>query len=71
MALANIGGYALLMTALLSIEGSIVYPLRTVVNVLSIFLLTFILFREKINMLEAMGAVIALVGLVLVSANLG
>jgi len=71
MALANLGTIALLLIALLSIDGSIVYPLRTVVNVLSIFLLTFVLFREKATALEVVGVVIALVGLVLVSATMG
>ena len=71
MALANLGTIALLLTALLSIDGSVVYPLRTVVNVLSIFLLSFVLFREKATVLEVVGVVIALVGLVLVSATMG
>jgi drug/metabolite transporter (DMT)-like permease len=71
MALANLGSIALLLTALRFLDGSIVYPLRTVVNVLSIFLLTFLLFREKATVLEGVGAVIALAGLVLVSATMG
>jgi drug/metabolite transporter (DMT)-like permease len=71
MALANLGSIALLLTALRFLDGSVVYPLRTVVNVLSIFLLTFILFREKATVLEGMGAVVALAGLVLVSATMG
>lgn len=71
MALTNVGSIALLIIALLSIDGSVVYPLRTVVNILSIFLLTFVLFREKATLLEAAGAVIALTGLVLVSATMG
>jgi len=71
MALTNVGAIALLIIALLSIDGSVVYPLRTVVNILSIFFLTFVLFREKANLLEAAGAVIALTGLVLVSATMG
>ncbi len=66
MGITNVGAIALLMIALQSIEGSIVFPLRTVVNVLSIFLLTFILFREKPSFLEAVGVLIALTGLVLV-----
>ncbi len=71
MSLTNVGAIALLIIALLHIDGSVVYPLRTVVNILTIFLLSFVLFRERANLLEAIGAVIALAGLVLVSATMG
>lgn len=71
MALTNVGAIALLMIALHWIDGSVVYPLRTVVNILSIFFLSFVLFREKANLLEGVGAVVALIGLVLVSSTMG
>jgi drug/metabolite transporter (DMT)-like permease len=71
MTAANVAAVALLVISLRYLDGSIVYPLRTVVNVLSIFIMSFIFFREKATFLEAVGAVIALAGLVLVSATMG
>ena len=70
MGLTNMGSVALLVIALRRVAGSSVYPLRMVVNVLSIFIFSFFFFREKANILEMIGVVIALTGLVLVTTVL-
>ena len=72
---ANMGLMGLLVTAFIiialrgGIPGSIAFPVRTVVNVLTVFLLSFILFKEKVRLLEGFGVIIALAGIVIVSAS--
>ena len=53
------------------IGGSVAFPLRAIVNVLLVFLLSFLLFREKVTFLEGVGALVALAGIAMVSAALG
>ncbi len=62
---------AFIVLALKEMGGSIVYPFRTVINIFFVFGLSFLLFREKIGVLEAVGAIVALTGIVLVSATNG
>jgi drug/metabolite transporter (DMT)-like permease len=56
--------------ALMFLRGAIVYPLRSVINVLCVFVLSFLLFKEKVRVMEAVGSLLALAGIVLVSATL-
>ena len=71
MGMVNTLGPALLIIAVKLSPGTVVYPLRTVTNLLFVFLLSYLLFREKMNLPEAAGAGSALIGLVLVSLSLG
>ena len=59
-----------IIMALLGIDGSVAFPLRTIVNVLLVFFLTFTLFGEKVGLLEGVGAAVALTGIALVSSAL-
>ena len=60
-----------ILLALKEMGGSIVYPFRTVINILSVFGLSFLLFREKVGAFEAVGVIVALGGIVLVAATNG
>lgn len=60
-----------IICALQAINGSVAFPLRSVINVLAVFLLSFLLFRERFNPLEGVGSAFALAGIVLVSSSMG
>lgn len=61
---------AFITMALKFLRGAIVYPLRSVINVLCVFILSFLIFRERIRVVEAIGSLMALAGIVLVSSTL-
>ena len=61
---------AFIILALQDISGSVAFPLRSVVNVLMVFFLSFLLFGERFTFLEGLGSVFALGGIALVSASL-
>ena len=71
MSVASSIAAAFTIMALGHASGSGVYPVRSVANLLFVFLFSHILFHEKVRFLEAVGAVIATVRIVLVSSSLG
>ena len=56
--------------ALKFLRGAVVYPLRSVINILCVFALSFLLFKERVRPLEAIGSATALAGIVLVAVAL-
>lgn len=56
--------------ALKFLRGAVVYPLRSVINILCVFILSFLLFKERLRPLEAIGSATAVAGIVLVAAAL-
>ena len=56
--------------ALKFLRGAVVYPLRSVINILCVFILSFLLFKERVRPLEAIGSATAVAGIVLVAAAL-
>jgi len=56
--------------AVMYLRGAVVYPLRSVVNILSVFVLSFLLFKEQVRPLEAVGSGLAVAGIVLVSTTI-
>jgi drug/metabolite transporter (DMT)-like permease len=71
MSLTNSLSAAFLVVATKSLPGAIVYPVRGVMNVLVVFVMSFLLFRERVRPLEAVGSLVALAGIVLVAMTLG
>jgi len=71
MSLTNSLSAAFLVVATKALPGAIVYPVRSVMNVLVVFVMSFLLFKERVRPLEAVGSLVALAGIVLVAATLG
>jgi len=71
MSLTNSLSAAFLVVATRGLPGAVVYPVRSAVNVLVVFVMSFVLFRERVRPLEAVGSAVALAGIVLVAATLG
>ncbi len=69
MSLTNMSAAAVLILALREIPGSIVFPLRNAVSIISVFVFSFLFFKEKANLLEITGSVIAVSGIVIVSGS--
>jgi uncharacterized membrane protein len=61
---------AFITLALKYLKGAIVYPLRNVTNILCVFVLSFLLFKERVRPLEAVGSALALAGIVLVTTTI-
>jgi drug/metabolite transporter (DMT)-like permease len=59
---------AFIILALQETSGSVAFPLRSVVNVLTVFFLSFLLFGERFTLLEGLGSALAIGGIALVSA---
>ncbi len=70
MGVTGVPANAFITMALKYLRGAIVYPLRSVVNILCVFILSFLLFKERVRALEAIGSLLAVTGIVLVSATL-
>ncbi|MCK5006767.1 MAG: EamA family transporter [Spirochaetales bacterium] len=70
MGLTSVPTTALITLALRYLRGAIVFPLRSVINILCVFILSFLLFKERVRTIEAIGSLIALAGIVLVSTAL-
>ena len=70
MGVTSVPATAFITMALKFLRGAIVYPLRSVINILCVFVLSFLLFKERVRPLEAIGSVMAVAGIVLVSATL-
>jgi drug/metabolite transporter (DMT)-like permease len=70
MGVTSVPNTAFITVALKFLSGAVVYPLRCVVNILCVFFLSFLLFREKVRPVEAVGSILAVAGIVLVSATL-
>jgi drug/metabolite transporter (DMT)-like permease len=70
MGVTSVPSTAFITMALKFLRGAVVYPLRSVINILCVFILSFLLFKERVRPLEAIGSVMAVAGIVLVSATL-
>ena len=70
MGVTSVPATAFITMALKFLRGAIVYPLRSVINILCVFVLSFLLFKERVRPLEAIGSAMAVAGIVLVSATL-
>ena len=70
MGVTSVPANAFITMALKFLRGAIVYPLRSVLNILCVFILSFLLFKERVRTLEAIGSLLAVAGIVLVSATL-
>jgi len=70
MGLTSVPTTVLITLSLRYLRGAIVYPLRSSINVLGVFILSFLFFKERVRMIEAIGSLVALAGIVLVSASL-
>jgi drug/metabolite transporter (DMT)-like permease len=71
MSLTNSLSAAFLVMAVKGLPGAIVYPVRSVANVLVVFLLSFLFFKERVRPFEALGSAVALAGIVMVATTLG
>ena len=60
---------AFIILALQDTSGAVAFPLRSVINVLTVFFLSFLLFGERFTLLEGLGSVFALGGIALVAAS--
>jgi drug/metabolite transporter (DMT)-like permease len=70
MGVTAVPANAFITMAVKYLRGAIVYPLRSVVNILCVFILSFLVFKERVRPLEAVGSGLAVVGIVLVSATI-
>ena len=70
MGVTAVPANAFITIAVKYLQGAVVYPLRSVVNILSVFVLSFLLFKERVRPLEAVGSGLAVVGIVLVSTTI-
>jgi len=70
MGVTSVPTTAFITMALKFLRGAIVYPLRSVINILGVFVLSFLLFKERVRPVEAVGSAMAVAGIVLVSATL-
>jgi drug/metabolite transporter (DMT)-like permease len=70
MGVTSVPATAFVTVALRFLRGVVVYPLRSVINILFVFVLSFLLFKERVRILEAIGSTLAVAGIVLVSATI-
>jgi uncharacterized membrane protein len=70
MGVTGVPATAFITMALKFLRGAVVYPLRSVINILCVFILSFLLFKERVRILEAVGSAMAVAGIVLVSVTL-
>jgi uncharacterized membrane protein len=70
MGVTGVPATAFITMALKFLRGAVVYPLRSVINILFVFILSFLLFKERVRFLEAIGSALAVAGIVLVSVTL-
>jgi drug/metabolite transporter (DMT)-like permease len=71
MSLSSVLLGTFIILALQEISGSVAFPLRSVINVLTVFFLSFLLFGERFTLVEGLASVLALGGIALVSSSIG
>jgi drug/metabolite transporter (DMT)-like permease len=71
MSVTNQAAAAFLILALKGIPGAVVYPLRNIVNILLVFLVSIFVFKERVSPSESIGTAVAVVGIAVVSASAG
>jgi drug/metabolite transporter (DMT)-like permease len=71
MSITNQAAAAFLILAVKGVPGSVVYPLRNVVNILLVFLVSILLFRERVSPSEGIGTAVAVAGIAVLSASTG
>ena len=69
MSVTNQAAAVFLILAVKGIPGSVVYPLRNIVNILLVFLVSIFVFKEKVSPSEGIGTAVAVVGIAVVSAS--
>ena len=65
----NILAFALLLIGLGALPGTVAFPIRNAVNIVSVFIFSFLLFRERSTRYELAGAGAAVAGIILVSSG--
>jgi drug/metabolite transporter (DMT)-like permease len=71
MSVTNQAAAVFLIVAVKGVPGSVVYPLRNVVNILLVFLVSIFVFRERISPSEGIGTAVAVAGIAVLSASSG
>jgi drug/metabolite transporter (DMT)-like permease len=69
MCITNQAAAVFLILAVKGVPGSVVYPLRNVVNILLVFLVSTLVFRERVSPSEGIGTAVAVVGIAVLSAS--
>ncbi len=69
MGVLNMTAFGLLLIGLHTVPGTIAFPARNAVNILAVFLFSFLLFGERADRYELAGAGAAVVGIALVSSG--
>lgn len=67
MSAARLAVPLLLLLALGSVVGTIVFPLRTITNIVAVLLLSFAFYGERLKVLEALGIPVAVAAIVLLT----
>jgi drug/metabolite transporter (DMT)-like permease len=71
MSITNLAAVAFLILAVKGVSGSVVYPLRNVVSILLVFLVSILVFRERVSPAEGIGTAVAVAGIAVLSASTG
>lgn len=69
MCITNQAATVFLILAVKGVPGSVVYPLRNVVNILLVFLVSILVFRERVSPSEGIGTTVAVLGIAVLSAS--
>ena len=70
MGFFSILGMGLTIIGLKTVPGSIAYPLRNAVNIIVVFLLSHLFFKEKARKIEFVGIAVAIAGIVILSSSM-
>ena len=71
MSITSQAAAAFLILAVKGVPGSVVYPLRNVISILLVLLISILVFREKISPAEGIGTAVAVAGIAVLSASTG
>lgn len=70
MSFFQVVALSLLMVGLREINGSIAYPLKSVVGLMCVYLFSFATFKEKLLTIEKFGILISIAAIILMTASL-
>ena len=70
MGFFSILGMGLTVIGLKTVPGSIAYPLRNAVNIIVVFVLSHLLFKETTRKIEFVGIAVAIAGIVILSSSM-
>ena len=71
MSITNQAAAVFLILAVKGIPGSVVYPLRNVICILLVLLVSILVFRERVSPSEGIGTVVAVAGIAVLSVSTG